>query len=330
MSKERFHPKVSIVIPVYNGSNYLREAIDSALAQTYGNFEVIVVNDGSTDDGKTDRICISYGNNIRYFKKENGGVASALNLGIKEMRGEYFSWLSHDDLYYPNKLEKQIDFLSTQKNKDVILYANVSFIDLNGDMKSKTNREEIHDIKHLNSKLYPAIKGLMNGCVLLIPKKVFTICGKFDESLKTANDYDMWFRISREFDLRFQSDVLIKYRIHKGQGTRTMDSYYKESDIVWSKIIKDIKPFEIKRFEKSLFIFYNEMYFQMQKWKYYEAADAALAFCEKYYKPEELKEIIDENKDLKRKIKKRERTLSWRITKPLRHISKVFRTFTFR
>ena len=89
-------PMVSIIIPVYNGANYLREAIDSALAQTYSNFEVIVVNDGSNDGGETDRIATSYGEKIRYFRKENGGVASALNMGIKHMKGDYFSWLSHD------------------------------------------------------------------------------------------------------------------------------------------------------------------------------------------------------------------------------------------
>ena len=71
----------------------MREAIDSALAQTYERVEVIVVNDGSTDG--TEQIALSYGERIRYFRKENGGVSSALNLGIKEMKGEYFSWLSH-------------------------------------------------------------------------------------------------------------------------------------------------------------------------------------------------------------------------------------------
>ena len=80
---DRMFPLVSIVMPVYNGSNYMREAIDSALAQTYSNIEVIVVNDGSNDDGKTDAIAKEYGDRIRYFIKENGGCASALNLGIK-------------------------------------------------------------------------------------------------------------------------------------------------------------------------------------------------------------------------------------------------------
>lgn len=97
-------PKVSIVIPVYNGANYLREAIESALDQTYPNIEVIVVNDGSSDDGATEQVAFSFGNRIRYFSKENGGVASALNAGIRLMSGEYLSWLSHDDVYYSCKV----------------------------------------------------------------------------------------------------------------------------------------------------------------------------------------------------------------------------------
>ena len=72
--------------------------------KTLEEIEIIVVNDGSNDDGATWKIAHSYGNKIRYFEKENGGVSTALNLGIENMRGEYFSWLSHDDLYYPNKM----------------------------------------------------------------------------------------------------------------------------------------------------------------------------------------------------------------------------------
>lgn len=92
-------PMISIIIPVYNGSNYLRDAIDSAIAQTYSNKEIIVVNDGSKDYGHTEAICLTYADKIRYFHKENSGVASALNLGIANMRGEYFTWLAHDDFF---------------------------------------------------------------------------------------------------------------------------------------------------------------------------------------------------------------------------------------
>jgi hypothetical protein len=112
-------PKVSIIIPVYNGSNFLREAIDSALAQTYENIEILVINDGSKDNGKTEEIALSYGEKIHYFSKENGGVSSALNMAIKEMTGEYFSWLSHDDLYYEDKVKRQIETLLNLGEKNL-------------------------------------------------------------------------------------------------------------------------------------------------------------------------------------------------------------------
>ncbi len=86
-------PLVSIVIPVHNGSNYLNQAIDSALNQTYQRCEVLVINDGSSDGGKSEQIAKSYGDKVRYYAKENGGVSTALNLGIEKMRGSYFSWL---------------------------------------------------------------------------------------------------------------------------------------------------------------------------------------------------------------------------------------------
>ena len=128
---EYFNPKVSIIIPVYNGANYMREAIDSALAQSYNNFEVIVINDGSTDN--SEEIALSYGTKIRYFAKPNGGVSTALNLGIANMVGDYFSWLSHDDLYLKDKISTQIQFLSQLENKDSsIIYGDWHAIDKNG------------------------------------------------------------------------------------------------------------------------------------------------------------------------------------------------------
>ncbi len=101
-------PRVSIIIPVYNGADYLREAIESALTQSYSNCEVIVVNDGSADNGETNAIARAYGERIRYFQKENGGAASALNYGVRQMTGEFFAWLSHDDLYLPDKIMHQM------------------------------------------------------------------------------------------------------------------------------------------------------------------------------------------------------------------------------
>ena len=130
------NPQVSIVIPVYNGSNYLADAIDSTLAQTYTNTEVIVINDGSNDGDKTEKIALSYGNQIRYFAKENGGVSSALNLGIQKAEGEYISWLSHDDAYLPDKIQTQIEHLK-DTSRDTILFSDYEIIDENSNFVRK-------------------------------------------------------------------------------------------------------------------------------------------------------------------------------------------------
>lgn len=211
-------PKVSIIIPVYNGSNYLREAVDSALAQTYHNVEVIVVNDGSEDNGATEEIAKSYGDRIRYFHKPNGGVASALNLGIRVMNGDYFAWLSHDDVFYPEKTELQVAFFKTL-GREAVLYSDYEFIDARS--------------RYLRTKKVPSISPsqfqlallsraqLIHGCTLLIPRTIFEKVGVFDEKLHTIQDYDLWFRMSSLFDFIHVPKVLISSRAHAAQGTKT-------------------------------------------------------------------------------------------------------------
>lgn len=212
-----FTPKISIVIPVYNGDNYLREAVDSALAQTYKNIEVLVVNDGSTDDGATERIALSYGDRIRYFRKENGGVASALNLGIREMRGEYFSWLSHDDVYYPDKIAFQVEWLQQHGGqRNVILYGDYDHIDSASLSTGQTrirHLEPVEFIRHLITD-HP-----VNGCTMLVPRACFDMVGVFNEQLKTTQDYDLWFRMAWKCGFVHIPHLFIKSRIHPQQGS---------------------------------------------------------------------------------------------------------------
>ena len=131
-----FRPLVSIIIPVYNGSDFLEQAIKSALNQTYLNTEIIVVNDGSNDGGKTEEIAKKYCTNdkCKYFFKNNGGTASALNYGIRVSSGSYICWLSHDDMFSPDKIECQIRSLNrfANRGKDInriILYSKTKLID---------------------------------------------------------------------------------------------------------------------------------------------------------------------------------------------------------
>lgn len=218
-------PKVSIVIPVYNGANYVCEAIESALSQTYKNVEVIVVNDGSTDDGATDNAIAPYLDRIKYITKENGGVSSALNTAIRSMSGEYFSWLSHDDLYSPTKVEKQISLV--ENSNDIILCS--------GDMFDETGKTLKHFVRTLEGRfsgreLYAQnITGYhLNGLGFLIPKHVFDKVGLFDESMRYIQDYDQWLRIMIRDDYTFvcHRDKLVHTRIHSGQQTNTISGLF--------------------------------------------------------------------------------------------------------
>lgn len=217
------NPLVSIVIPVYNGSNYLKKAIDSALSQTYKNIEVIVINDGSTDD--TEKIALSYGEKIKYVRKENGGVSTALNLGIKKMKGKYFSWLSHDDEYSPYKIEHQINALSKYNDDTLLALCSNNAIDKNSNPYKGSTKDKLIDGKIYTwqeALLLMLKKGTFNGCAFLIPKKVFDDVGLFDENLRYCQDSFMWTHMFiKGYSLLFNNNVDVSNRIHNLQVTQT-------------------------------------------------------------------------------------------------------------
>ena len=229
--------KVSIIIPVYNGQNYLRKAIDSALNQTYKNLEVIVVNDGSTDN--TEKIALSYDNRIKYYYKENGGVASALNYGIRKMTGKYFSWLSHDDEYDLKKIEKQVKHLL---NKDEKVISVCNWLIINKDSK-------VIEKKYISKKLekFPQEflafdrKTWLNGCAMLINKKCFDICGLFNETLPTTQDYDLWNRFAEKCKFEILDNHLLFSRAHSEQGSLTVSTALNDSDLMHYNIMKKLK-----------------------------------------------------------------------------------------
>jgi len=237
-------PKVSIVIPVYNGSNYMREAIDSALAQTYKNIEVIVVNDGSNDGGKTREMALSYGDRIRYFEKENGWVSTALNLGIQEMRGEYFSWLSHDDVYYPDKVQAEIEYIQAIGRPDIIVYSDWDHID----SKSQyINTQKAVYCNPATFRLTFICTGVISGCTLLIPRECFERFGTFDPALRYTQDYDLWFRFTSGCEFHHINRSLVKSRLHSAQvSARTNIANFKACINLYLGFIKKISFEEIR------------------------------------------------------------------------------------
>lgn len=241
--------KVSIIIPVYNGSNFLAEAIDSALGQSYDNKEIIVINDGSNDNGETDQIAKSYGERIIYHFKNNGGVASALNLGIQKMTGEYFSWLSHDDLYAKTKIEDQISYLnSLEKNDNVIVACNSSTIYDNGLKRNSAIDKDIFN-RHFDIFLSCSAKVGLNGCSLLIPVTALKDAGGFNESLPVTQDYDLWRRLSKTNTFKLLDKQLVMYRDHPQQDSLTKaDLSLISGDTLRSEILGDITDDEFALF----------------------------------------------------------------------------------
>lgn len=241
-----FNPKVSIIIPVYNGSNFLAEAIDSALAQTYQNIEVVVINDGSNDSGETERIAVSYGDRIHYFSKPNGGVATALNMAIENMTGEYFSWLSHDDLYVNNKIEYQINMLSSiapDELNTTIIYSDFIVF---GDNIANDYPVILGDIPSERFRYWLTVVSGLHGCTLLIPKTAFEKIGTFNENLRTTQDYDLWFRMAKEFKFVHIPKLLIRARNHADQGTYKMtDTVSRECNELYSDFIRNLQAQEI-------------------------------------------------------------------------------------
>jgi len=233
---------VSIVIPVYNGANYLREAIDSALGQTWPDVEVVVVNDGSTDGGATEAIAKSYGGRIRYYSKPNGHVASALNFGIRQMKGEYFSWLSHDDLYHPDKVAAQVELLLT-RDPWTVVYSDFEVLDVETGRLSPV-RLPAADPAHFRYSI--TLSSSLHGCTLLIPRRCFEEAGKFNETLRTTQDYDMWFRMAARSRFEHLPRILVTSRHHAGQGTRALrDVAAAECDRLLVGFVRELKPAEI-------------------------------------------------------------------------------------
>lgn len=225
-----FCPLVSIIIPVYNGANFVSEAIESALAQTYKNTEIIVVNDGSTDNGATEKICSRYAEKITYYTKENGGCSSALNYGIKKANGDFISWLSHDDLYDKNKLETQVAFYEkfSLNPKNTIISHSGRLINSRGcKIYHPSNTfNGLLDSKEMFKHLL--FKYCFNGCGLLIPKALFDSGLSFRDDMKFVLDWNLWLKFSlADAKVYIDSKDLVSNRQHSAQVSVTHKKFHK-------------------------------------------------------------------------------------------------------
>ncbi len=232
---------VTIVIPVFNGENYLSAAIDSALAQTWPAVEVLVVDDGSTDGGRTRAIAESYGSRIRFVAKQHSGVASTLNAGIEAMKGEWFSWLSHDDLYHPRKIEAQMAALSASA-PGTIAFSDYELINAGGEHLGYRNVTHDYDAER---PLWMVLEGRINGCTLLVRRSCLIETGGFHPGLPTTQDYELWFRLLRTRCLVPVPGALVSHRTHDKQGSRT-SRHIEEAGLLWREMVESVTPAEMR------------------------------------------------------------------------------------
>lgn len=280
---KKVEPLVSILIPVFNGGNYLKNAIDSALSQSYQNLEIIVVNDGSSDNGKTEQIALSYGDRIRYLSKENGGCGTALNLGIRHMRGELFSWLSHDDIYLKDKISNQVDLYKNQVNSNSIIFSGFELIDHESKLIATVIPEQELSSIDLEKPLYPLLRGLIHGCSLLIPRKLFYKIGFFDENQRTTQDYALWFDLFRQCPLVLDYSINLQSRIHSHQDTQKLSELHlKECNALWTGFIKKLTHSERIALDGNEYNFLKKMSTHLDKTPYEAAKKFAKEEVENY------------------------------------------------
>ena len=199
---------ISVIIPTYNSARYISEAVNSVLEQTFKAFEVLVIDDGSTDE--TEAIMSRYSAPVRYIRQQNAGVAAARNRGIEESRGRYVAFLDADDTWFPHKLERQLDALD--KNRGCrICYSAFTVVDSTL-APLFINRSDRRDTALKDLLLRGNIVGSI--CTVLAERSLFSAVGGFDPTLSQCADWDMWIRLAVHTDFSYIDESLVTYRHH--------------------------------------------------------------------------------------------------------------------
>ncbi len=194
---------VSVVIPTYNREQYITKAIDSVLSQTYSDIEIIVIDDGSTDN--TQSILKPYGESIRCYYQKNAGIAGARNAGIRRSSGRYVAFCDSDDYWLPDKLEKQMDLFGAHPEYGMVA-SQCASVRLDGRFREK-NRPGRSGLV-LNDLF---VKNFIRTSSAVITRQCLDTVGLFDETLRECEEYDLWLRIAAQFPVGFINESLAVY-----------------------------------------------------------------------------------------------------------------------
>jgi glycosyltransferase involved in cell wall biosynthesis len=208
-------PKVTVIMPAYNRAAYLREAIDSVLAQTLSDLELIVVDDGSTDE--TAALLAAVGDaRLRCLRQEHRGVSAAVNRGLRAARGEYIARLDSDDVWFPETLQTLAAVLDARPEIGAV-YAKGQAMTAGGKPLPRTNGlPQRFEGDSLRSLLY---EDFTCNIVTLARRSCFERAGEYDESLPANEDWDMWLRIAEHDRFAFVDRILARFRLHEGNMT---------------------------------------------------------------------------------------------------------------
>lgn len=209
-------PRVSVVIPTHNRASYLIKAINSVFAQTYTDYEIVVVDDGSADNTKGALSELIDAKKIRYVHQEASGVSVARNHGVELARGELIAFLDSDDLFLPTKLDKQVALFSRQPELGFVHCSFAKFDDAGHALG-------VRDTSKFQGWVYPQMllewSTLMAMPCMLMRKEAFVNAGGFDESMHWAEDLDLWRRIARLYPIGAVPEVLVWVRVHPASAT---------------------------------------------------------------------------------------------------------------
>ena len=209
-------PPVSVIIPTYNRWPLLCDAVDSVLTQSYRDFELIVVDDGS-EDGTAEELVTKYGSTARLVSQPRGGVAAARNLGVKRSRGKYLAFLDSDDLWQPRKLEIQISFMRARADRQICQTEEIWIRNGVRVNPKKRHRKPSGDIFHASLDLC-----LVSPSAVLMTRELFELARGFDESFPVCEDYDLWLRIALDHPVYLiPAPLVLKRGGHADQLSRS-------------------------------------------------------------------------------------------------------------
>lgn len=252
--------KVSVIIPTYNRSDYILEAIQSVIDQKYDSAEIIVVDDGSTDDTKEKLVSLIERGVIRYVHQENRGRSAARNRGVSLATGDYLAFLDSDDLFEPDKLLKQVEFFTRHPEVGLVHGGYIKFDERN-------NESGYRNPSWFSGYIYPEILlvwyTLLAIPTVMVPKRVLDEVGGFDESLFIGEDLDLWRRIARRYPFGYINQNLARIRVHAGNTSRDALNTTREFERYLEKAFQDDKGLSARFKRRAISRMYSNQAYMM-------------------------------------------------------------------